>query len=179
MEMRREILEAKMGSIDSQLKATIKPFKRYPEIQRWKALFKKVQSRYPFLVLEGSSCTGKTFFAKWMDGDPKYCYECNCACSEDPDLRGFDPLQHQTILFDEGTPSMVIRQKKLFQAPPGFVSMGNSVTNCHAYTVMVSGTKMVVCSNAWTSLLNKETDEDKAWLIHNSVHLNVGNEKMY
>ena len=57
--------------------------------------------------------------------------------------------------------------------------MGNSVTNCHAYTVMVSGTKMVVCSNAWTSLLNKESDEDKAWLIHNSVHFNVGNENMY
>ena len=86
-----------MRHIDNQLKSTIKPFKRYPEIQRWKALFKKVQSRYPFLVLEGSSCTGKTFFAKWMDGDPKYCYECNCACSQDPDLRGFDPLQHQTM----------------------------------------------------------------------------------
>ena len=118
MEMRREILETKMRVIDSQLKATIKPFKRYPEIQRWKAFFKKVQSRYPFLVLEGSSCTGKTFFAKFMDGDPKYCYECNCACSVDPDLRGFDPLQHQTILFDEATPKMVIRNKKLFQAPP-------------------------------------------------------------
>ena len=24
-----------------------------------------------------------------------------------------------------------------------------------------------------------QSDEDKAWLIHNSVHLNVGNEKMY
>ena len=172
-------MENKMRLIEQELKATVKPFKRYPEIQRWKTFFKKVASRYPFLVLEGSSCTGKTFFAKWMDGDPKYCYECNCACSEDPDLRGFDPLQHQTILFDEGSPSMVIRQKKLFQAPPGFVSMGNSVTNCHAYTVMVSGTKMVVCSNEWTTLLNQQSEEDKAWLIHNSVHLNVGNEKMY
>ena len=172
-------MEHKMRRIDIQLKATIKPFKRYPEIQRWKAMFKKVQSRYPFLVLEGSSCTGKTSFAKWMDGDPKYYYECNCACSEDPDLRAFDPLLHQTILFDEGTPNMVIRQKKLFQAPPGLISMGNSVTNCHAYAVMVSGTKMVICSNEWTTLLNQMSDEDKAWLIHNTVHLNLGSEKMY
>ena len=123
MEIRRELLEAKMRLIDNQLKATIKPFKRYPEIQRWKTFFKKVQSRYPFLVLEGSSCTGKTFFAKWMDGDPKYCYECNCACSLDPDLRGFDPLQHKTILFDEGSPSMVIRQEA-FSSSPGIYQHG-------------------------------------------------------
>ena len=122
--MRRLLLETKMRAIDEHLKATIKPFKRFNEVQRWKAHFKKVQSRYPFLVLEGGSCTGKTFFAKWMDGDPKYCYECNCACSQDPDLRGFDPLQHQTILFDEGTPSMVIRQKKLFQASLGICQHG-------------------------------------------------------
>ena len=108
MEVRRQMLETKMMVIDNQLKNSIKPFKRYPEIQRWKAIFKNVQSRYPFLVLEGASCTGKTFFAKWMDGDPKYCYECNCACSEDPDLRAFDPLLHRTILFDEGSPKMVI-----------------------------------------------------------------------
>ena len=168
-----------MRLIDSQLKATIKPFKRYPEIQRWKALFKKVQSRYPFLVLEGSSCTGKTFFAKWMDGDPKYCFECNCACCLDPDLRAFDPFVHETILFDEGTPQMVIRQKKLFQAPPGLVSMGNSVTNCHAYTVFVSQKKMVVCSNNWSALLKEMSVEDREWLNHNSIHLNVGNERMY
>ena len=169
----------KMRHIDMQLKASVKPFKRYIEIQQWQATFKKVHSRYRFLILEGSSCTGKTFYAKWMDGDPKYCYECNCAATEDPDLRSFDPLLHKTILFDEGTPKMVMRQKKLFQAPPGFVTIGNSATNCHAYTVMVSGTKMVVCSNEWTSKLNQMSDEDKAWLICNSVHVNVGQEKMY
>ena len=57
--------------------------------------------------------------------------------------------------------------------------MGNSVTNCHAYTVFVSGTKMVICSNEWTSLLNQQSNEDRAWLVHNSVHVNVGEERMY
>ena len=121
--MRKELLEVKMRLADAHIKASMKPFKRYSEIQRWKALYKKVQSRYPFLVLEGSSCTGKTFYAKWMDGDPKYCFECNCACCLDPDLRAFDPFVHETILFDEGTPLMVIRQKKRFQASPWLVSM--------------------------------------------------------
>ena len=52
MEIRRELLETKMRLIDSQLKATIKPFKRYPEIQRWKAFFKKVHEREGLRELE-------------------------------------------------------------------------------------------------------------------------------
>ncbi len=120
-------MEHKMRLIDTQLKATVKPFKRYPEIQRWKAMFKKVQSRYPFLVLEGSSCTGKTFFAKWMDGDPKYCYECNCACSQDPTTRirpasaSNDPLRRR--ITKHGHPT-----EEAFSSSPGICQHGEQ---CH------------------------------------------------
>ena len=57
-------------------------------------------------------------YAKWLFGDPAKVFEVNCASTPDPDLRQFDPLQHEGILFDEAQPKTVCDQRKLFQAPP-------------------------------------------------------------
>ena len=74
--------------------------------------------------------------------------------------------------------AVVIRQKKLFQAPPVDVAMGSSATNCHAYSVFVSGVKFVVCSNDWTPKKQLLPVEDQAWLDHNSIVLKV-EDRMY
>ena len=89
-------------------------------------------------------------------------------------------MKHQIVLFDEASPEMVIKQKKLFQAPPCFVELGCSTTNCHSYKVLVSGTKLVICSNGWTEQVSKmKLDADKSWLHHNSFVLKVGSTPMF
>ena len=53
-----------------------------------------------------------------------------------------------------------------------------SNTNCHSYKVLVSGTRMVICSNDWTSRKEQLSLEDAAWLDANSILLKV-NEPMW
>ena len=178
-EQKNELLVAKLDTIQVALKSTIRPFKRYPVANQFLAWFKKIRSRYPFLVVEGASGTGKTVWVKWLLGDPSLVHECNCASCPEPELRQYDALVHKLILFDEASPEMVIRQKKLFQGPPTWVDLGMSTTNCHAYKVLVSGTRMVICSNDWTPKKQKMSPEDAAWLDANSFLINVGHEKMF
>ena len=98
-----------------------------------------IRSRYKCLVLVGSSCTGKTVWAKWIFSDEQLVLEVNCASCPEPDLREFRALDHKGILFDEASCVMVLQQKKLFQSPPTPVRLGCSTTNCHAYDVFISG----------------------------------------
>ena len=124
--------------------------------------------------------TGKTYFAKWMLGKPQRVFETNCAACPEPELRDFRALYHQAILFDEASPTMVLRQRKLFQAPACFVELGCSVTNCHAYRVCVGGIRLIICSNGWTEAVAAlESQADQDWLNHNSIVLDVKDQPMY
>ena len=179
-EQEQLVLDAKLAHIKLSLQGEMRPFKRYPTVDEFHKQFAFIRGRYKFLVIEGASQTGKTVFVKWMLGNPDRVYETNCAACPEPDLRAFKALVHQTILFDEASPQMVIAQKKLFQAPPCFVELGCSTTNCHSYKVLVSGTRLVICSNGWSEDLSKMSSEaDAAWLADNSFVLNIGKEKMY
>ena len=174
-----EALNHKVAAIQCALKEQLRPLTNFPKVNYYLAHFKKIRSRYPFLVIEGQSGTRKTLFAKWLLNDADRCFEVNCAATPEPDLRDFDSTAHQNIVFDEAPPEMVIRQKKLFQGPPVFVDLGSSATNCHGYKVFVSGTKMIICSNNWETKKSQLSVEDREWLDRNSVYLNVGDEKMY
>ena len=57
------------------------------------------------------------------------------------------------MLFDEATPEQAQRQNELFQAPACWLGLGASTTNCHTYKVMMSGVKMMICSNVWAEHL--------------------------
>ena len=136
--------------------------------------------RYKFLVVVGASRTGKTVWCKWILDDPELVFETNCANCPEPDLRDFKPLKHKAILFDEASPAMVIAQKKLFQCPACFVSLGMSVTNCHSYNVFVSGVQMLICSNTWLEELEALPKAgDREWLIANTVLLDVGTDPLF
>ena len=103
-----------------------------------------------------------------LTGDAQEVYEVNCANGQEPDLRTFSHFRHKVILFDEATPEMVLRQKKLFQAPNCFIQLGTSTTNCHAYTVFPSGTGLVVCANTWMERLRLLSPADQEWITTNS-----------
>ena len=176
MEKRRGQLEKKRLQISSVLEGEVRPFKYFPLVhENWLPVFKMTLSRYPFLVITGASCTGKTMYAKWLFGNPSKVYEVNCASTPEPDLRQFDSLEHEGILFDEAQPQMVCDQRKLFQGPPCWVDLGCSTTNCHKYQVFVSGIKMMICTNCWDEACEKlRHASDREWLRANGLVLKVG-----
>ena len=67
----------------------------------------------------------------------------------------------------------MLNQKKLFQAPACFLQMGSSTTNCHAYSVYVSGTDLVVCANTWMERLLRLSPADQEWLNSNTFTVHV------
>ena len=122
----------------------------------------------------GESGTGKTQWGRNMYGDPSRVLEVNCASCPEPDLREFRVFYHKGILFDEASCAMVLRQKKLFQAPAVPVTLGCSTTNCHAYSVFVSGIGLMIASNTWMAELDQlACDEDRKWLMANSILVQV------
>ena len=99
--------------------------------------------------------------------------ELNCAAAPEPDLREYDAQRHELILCDECPPAVVLRQKKLFQAPPVEVGLAASTTSCHAYKVWVHAKLFVVASNVWHYDLSRCKHEDAEWLVSNSVVVHV------
>ena len=105
---------AKMEYIKLSLRGELRPFKPFEVVAEFSKQFDRVLARYKFLVIEGHSQTGKTYFTKWMLGNPDKVLEVNCASCPEPELRDFRAMWHQVILFDEASPEMAIRQKKGF-----------------------------------------------------------------
>ncbi len=179
-EMQASFLADKMRIIQEALTAELCEFRDVPEKAVFLDQFKRIRSRYKFLVLHGESCTGKTIWAKWLFGNPELVLEVNCASCPEPDLREFKPLLHKGILFDEANAEMVLRQRKLFQAPPTSVRLGCSTTNCFAYDVFVSGVAMIIASNTWVSDVKRlKKLEDSRWLHDNAIVVEVGNRPLW
>ena len=133
--------------------------------------------RYKFLVLEVPSSMGKTQFSSSLSPS-KCCLELDCAGSTSPDLRLFDALRHDTVLFDEASAALVLANKKLFQASASYVSLASSGTNCHAYQVWMWAKRLIVSSNRWSLELAQVPSADRDWLVANSVHVKV-NEPLW
>ena len=112
-------------------------------------------------------------YARQILGDVTSILELNCSTGTEPDLRAWNPTVHQGIIFDEGTPAMVLEQKKLFQAQAAWIALGTSTTNCHAYAVMVAQQRFIICSNTWLELLQRLSEADREWLGTNSVVVRV------
>ena len=150
----------------------------YPEAEAFVKQFETPLHRYQFLVLSGPSKVGKTAFARSLCDSGLETLELNCASGAEPDLRAYRLRKHGLILFDEIVAQQVVAQRKLFQAQSARVQLGCSATNCHSYDVFVWRTKMVLASNNWESSLAELSDSDQAWVVANSIVLQV-NEPMW
>ena len=161
-------LQEHISKIEGQLAAQSKPFIRIESIEKGKEDHKPVKPRYKFLVLVGPSGLGKTQYAKSLVGRGR-ALELNMAAAPEPDLKGFDTSVHDLILFDECPAKVILRQKKLFQAPAVKVALAASVTGCYSYSVWVHQKLLVVCSNVWQYELRTMPQEDREWLQCNSL----------
>ena len=176
----RSILQQERRMIITEcLKGQVKKFKVLPLQNEFVGQFKHIKPRYKFYVADGESGIGKTQWAKYLfDGDPSKVLEINCANCPEPDLRSY--TDQAAILFDEATPEMVIAQKKLFQSPAVDVELGMSTTNCHSYSVFVSGVAMIVASNTWKEkVAAMPSARDRAWLEDNSFLVEMGRTKCW
>ena len=152
----------------------MKPRKYVPLVDSvWLEEQKLCLERQRFLVLDGRSRLGKTQFALQIKGADRT-LKVNCAqCLREPDLRAFVQGRHEAIIFDEAHCQMVVNCKRLFQAPPFFVQMASSATNCFGYSVCVHRVLLIVCSHNWKAELEELPRDDADWLDRNSVYVAV------
>ena len=165
-------MQQRILAIERELERTEQPFKKFPEIERWKEEHAVARPRYRFLVLVGPSGLGKTQFAKSLVQKGRS-LELNMASAPEPNLKEYDHEQHDLILFDECSAEKVLLQKKLFQAPLSPVALGQSTTGCFAYSVWVHAKLLVVASNVWHHDVYQLRKADADWLAANSLVLNV------
>lgn len=168
-ELARQMSE--MVAAQKALQHTIRPRQWYhPVDEKFLPHMKETLWRYKFLVIEGPSRIGKTHYAKALYG-PHRTLEINCASGKEPNLRGFDRTKHDAILFDEAPASMILQQRRLFQAPPERVELGTSTTNCHSYKVYVHRIAMIICSNHFQAQLMELNKDEAKWLKENSFYV--------
>jgi hypothetical protein len=172
MEQRATSLEEHIRNRQKMLATTLLPFKVLPEVVKWKTEAEQPSYRKKTLVLEGPSGTNKTQYALSLYG-VEYTMELNMADTDNFCLRGFRPMHHKAILWDEASPHLISKQRKLFQCPPTLVTLGQSSTGMLVYSVWVNDCVMIVCSNKWTSILEKMDPQDRDWVKANTTHIKV------
>ncbi len=165
-------LKDKIRAKEEHFGAARRPFRRIAAVQRFLALHRKPAERRPFLVVEGPSQMGKTQFVCALVG-PGRALEVNCSECVDPPLRRFDMRAHSLILFDEGGVQMVLKNRRLFQAPNCPVTIGSSPTNRDAYDVYLNDTMLVICSNNWAAQLAGTASSDAEWIKKNQIYVSV------
>ena len=95
-----------------------------------------------------------------------------------PPLRDFQHNLHDHVHFDEASPKMVLKYKKLFQCPNALAQIGCSATNMFSYSVYMHRSLLVIASNTWRSELSALLAEDREWLESNQVLVDV-HEPLY
>ena len=99
--------------------------------------------------------------------------EVNAAGEDQPSLQNFDFQRHKLILLDEASPEMVLRNRKVFQAPNAVLELGQSKTNCHSYRVYLNGVLFVIASNGWADDVLALPPSSRKWIEANQVLVNV------
>lgn len=140
------------------------------QVQNLQAELGKVRHRFRFLVLCGPSGLGKTEYVKALHGAAAT-YECDCSNTATPDLKEYSWSNHKVVLFDEASPSMVLQNKKLFQAHISPAILGQTTTGHYSYKVWVWRRLLVVTTNSWD--LSGLAPADQAWLNANSCVVKV------
>lgn len=164
----------------AEISVTLRPSVTHPVIEEWMQNFSE-QCRYRMLrhrplLLVGASGTGKTRKAISLFGDAA----TFCVCGQGldsalPDLRGFNPAQHRAILWDEMHWQQVTANRLVFQSPPERLVLAQSACHAHAYSVLLHGVAMIICSNYCPVRCSEcvrppwITQEQEDWLVKNVV----------
>ena len=161
----------------AKLKCKQKRFRQDRTVDEWARQFVNVYTnplhRYNSLLLRGESRAGKTAFAVSLFGFERTLV-VNCqGCSPDlPSIEAFDQSRHVAIVWDEIDEQQVLHNKQVFQAPAHVVTLGQSKCNQFAYSKLLHGVAMVLCSNTFAyprapCNTTKLTPMDENWITSN------------
>ena len=170
-EKQNKVLQEKVMRIEQEIRATFRPWRTIDAVLGWQAQYAALHPRYDFLVLDGDSKFGKTWYALSLNALGKTLYS-DCT-SGYPNLKEFDSAKHDAILMDEITPKCAISIKKAVQASNELVTLGSSPTMCNAYKLHLHRVQIICCSNVWMSDLKKLNKKDAKWLMSNCRYVNV------
>eukprot|EP00975_Prorocentrum_lima_P031363 6581770-Prorocentrum_lima.AAC.1 len=73
--------------------------------------FTPARPRHKVLVVNGPTRLGKTVWVRQSFGPAHEVYEVNACNMVSPDMRGHDATEHQAILFDEGSPTLIAKNR--------------------------------------------------------------------
>ena len=194
---REELMEEEAAESLKRFRASLKvdevytAYKEYPEWEIWAAEQDRVLARQKVFVVDGPSRVGKSAYvqAKLLErraqrqdplppGHGRKTLIVNCMHILDPDLKRFRCMEHDSILFDEGSPEMVQRHRDLMQAPRHDITLGTSATGCYTYNVCLFRVRLVITANKWDEQLAELSSSDRDWVVANTVVLRV-TDKMY
>ena len=165
-------LREKISCKEAHFAKTRHPWKRIKPVDLLVADLAVPRERRMFLVLDGPSRTGKTQFIKSLFGR-EATLEVNAADEDSPSLQCFDYKKHRCILLDEAPPSMILRNRKVFQCPNAMVTLGQSKTNCHSYSIYLNETLLAIASNEWQESVDALSRASRDWIHANQVYVKV------
>ena len=165
-------LRDKIARQEELLAKERRPFKRIRPVELLVADLEASRERRKWRVLDGPSRTGKTQFIMSLFGREST-LEVNAADEESPALQTFDYKKHRCILLDEAPPSMVLRNRKVFQCPNAMVTLGQSKTNCHSYSIYLNETLLAIASNDWQESVDALSRASRDWIYANQVYVKV------
>ena len=165
-------LREKIAGKESFFQKLRQPFKRIKPVELLVADLEVPKERRKFLVLDGPSRTGKTQFIMSLFGRDA-ALEVNAADEDSPALQCFDCKKHRYILLDEAPPSMILRNRKVFQCPNAMVTLGQSKTNCHSYSIYPNVSLLAIASNEWQEKVDLLSRASRDWIHANQVYVRV------
>jgi hypothetical protein len=90
-----------------------------------------------------------------------------------PDVKDLSPLKFGWLLVDEVTPQLVINNRRLFQGKSGWTNISASATNVYARRVCSWGIRIIGTCNDWHERSAMLVQEDRQWLVQNSIVVDV------
>ena len=119
--------------------------------------------------MTGPTQVGKTSWALHCFGRREKMTLLNVQMGMLPDLSEFRWGEHEGIVLDEGSPLLVVRNKRIFQGLPEMVHVNGSATHCYTRKIYLHGVPIIVTCNDWHEQYDGMSDNEKAWLDENTI----------
>ena len=139
-----------------------------PGMNVWRDQYNAMRQRTKPCILTGPSQVGKTMYALHIFGNRELMTLLNVQMGMLPDLSQFRWGEHKGIVIDEGTPDLVVHNKRVFQGLPEMVYVNGSATHCHARKVYLHNVPIIVTCNDWWERYDNLPPVDQAWLDDNT-----------
>ena len=116
----------------------------------------------------GPSGIGKTEYIRSLFG-PGEVLELSFGGITDIHLAGYDHQKTKCIFWDELEPSVVTRNRNVFQHPATMLDLGHSPTGAHVKRYWINSSVSIIASNTWMHDIMQLKACDKEWIDANSI----------